>query len=63
MYSVYERLRNDRSVKDADVSKATGIPQATLSEWKRGDYTPKVDKIMLIAQYFGVPLETFLKAR
>lgn len=63
MYSVYEKLRDSKDVRDADVSKATGIPQATLSEWKRGDYTPKVDKIMLIAQYFGVPLETFLNAR
>ena len=43
----------------ADVSRATGISKSNLSHWKRGDFTPKADKLMLIADYFGVDLSYF----
>lgn len=39
------------------MSKETGIPQSTLSDWKNGRYTPKADKMLKIAEYFDVPLE------
>ena len=61
MYQKYEKLRNERKVTDYEVSKQTGISTATLSSWKAGVYQPKVDKIMLLADYFNVPLEYFLK--
>lgn len=42
------------------VSKDTGISTATLSSWKNGDYTPKLDKLKILADYFGVSIEYFL---
>ena len=54
MYSVYERLRDERKLTDYAVAKALGIGRSTFSEWKRGDYTPKYDKLKKIADYFGV---------
>lgn len=42
------------------VSKETGVATATLTEWKNGTYQPKVDKLMLIAKFFDVPIEYFL---
>lgn len=41
------------------VSKETGIPQATLSDWKNGRSKPKFDKLLILAKYFGVPVEYF----
>lgn len=61
MYEVFEKLLAERGVTAYQVSQATGIETATLTHWKQGLYQPKVDKIMLIASYFGVPLETFYK--
>ena len=58
-YDRYAELRGDR--KDSDVARETGIPQSTLSDWKAGRYTPKLDKIKRIADYFGVPIEELLK--
>lgn len=46
-----------RGVRPADVSRATGIPSPTFSEWKAGKYTPKQDKLLKIAEYFGVSLD------
>lgn len=60
MYSEVERLMAEKGVRVADVCRATGIDKATFSHWKAGKYTPKVDKIIKIANYFDVPIETLI---
>ena len=42
------------------VSKDTGIPQSTFSDWKTGRSKPKLDKLLILAKYFGVPVEYFV---
>lgn len=61
MYKVFEKLCEKKGVTVYRVSQETGIPTSTLSEWKKGLYTPKIDKMMKLAEYFEVPLETFVK--
>lgn len=61
MYDTYVQLRDARGVTDYKVAQETGISTATLTSWKQGLYTPKIDKIQRIANYFNVPIETFLK--
>lgn len=43
------------------VSKDTGIAQSVLSDWKTGRSKPKADKLKILADYFGVPIEYFLE--
>ena len=59
MYEKFEALLKRDGVKTADVIRGTGINQTTFSHWKHGRYTPKPDKIKLIAEYFGVPMSYF----
>lgn len=61
MYEKYQKLRNDKGVSDSEVSRNTGIDKATLSHWKKGDYTPKVESIIKIADYFDVSLDYFYR--
>lgn len=61
MYERFAKLLEERNLTAYRVSKDTGIATATLTEWKNGTYSPKVDKLMLLADYFEVPLEYFLK--
>lgn len=61
MYEKYEKLRNEKGITDYRVAIDTGISRTTLSEWGAGKYTPKVDKLLILAEYFGVPIEYFLK--
>lgn len=56
MYAKYAKLRDAAGITDYRVAQETGIPTSTLTNWKKGRYTPKVDKIMKLAKYFGVSL-------
>lgn len=61
MYEVFEKLCESRNVTPYKVSKETGVSRSTLSDWKKGRSRPKLDKLQLIADYFGVPLDAFTK--
>lgn len=57
MYSIYQKLLDEKGLKNADVSRATGISNMTLSDWKNGKSTPKQDKLMKIAEFLGVTMD------
>ena len=61
MYEKFAELLEQNNVTAYQVAKATGVATATLTEWKKGTYTPKVDKLKAIADYFGVGIEYFLE--
>lgn len=60
MYSVFEELSKEKNVTPYRVAKDTGISQVTLSDWKTGRSQPKIDKLLIIAKYFDVPVDVFL---
>ncbi len=59
MYLRYAALRDKKGITDYRVSKETGISTATLSNWKQGNYAPKLDKLLILAKYFDVSVEYF----
>ena len=56
-YENFETLCKIHNVKPGTVSKATGVSTATLTSWKKGVYTPKREKLEIIAKYFNVSVE------
>lgn len=59
MYSKFAELLKENSVTAYRVAKETGIPTSTLSDWKTGRSTPKIDKLQKIANYFNVSITHF----
>ena len=49
-----KRLMDEMQVKAADVCKALNIKQPTFSDWMNAKTYPRIDKIELMARYFGV---------
>lgn len=43
------------------VATDTGISTTTLYDWKEGRSNPKIDKLKILADYFGVLIEYFLE--
>lgn len=62
MYQIFEQLLKVKGVSTSDVAKATGIAKSVFSSWKNGTSAPKADKVFLVAQYFGVPMEIFFES-
>lgn len=60
MYEKYLELRKEKGISDYKVSKDTGIPKSTFSDWKSGRSKPKADKLKILAEYFGVTVDDFL---
>jgi transcriptional regulator with XRE-family HTH domain len=60
MYDIFMQLLQERGLTPYRVSMDTGIPQSTLSAWKRGKSTPKLNKLQIIADYLGVSVDYLL---
>lgn len=61
-YKAYALARDSRKMTDHAVAIKAGIRPSTISDWKMGRYTPKIDKIAAIARALDVPIEALLSA-
>ena len=61
MYEKFAELLDKNNKTAYQVSKDTRIAQSVLSDWKTGRSKPKVDKLKVLADYFGVSIEYFLE--
>lgn len=57
MYEVFEQLLQKHNVTSYKVSKATGVTQTALSNWKSGRSTPTTKTLQKIADCFGVTID------
>jgi len=60
-YEKYEALVKKRGLNNAQVSKETGIPKSCIQDWKTGRSTPKLEKFLKLAEYFGVSVSYFVE--
>lgn len=60
MFDRVQSLMDKKGIRIADVARGTGISYSTFTDWKAGRYTPKVDKMQKIADYFGVSVDYLL---
>ena len=59
MYEILESLMREYNIRPSHIAKATGISSSVFTDWKKGRYTPKVDKLEKIADFFGLPVQVF----
>ena len=59
-YLRFCELVSERGTSVYKVSKDTGIPPSTFTDWKNGRSAPKAEKMKRIADYFGVTLDSLL---
>lgn len=61
MYEKYEALIKEKGITSYRVAKDTGLSPVVFTDWKNGKSKPKVDKLKILADYFGVSIEYFLE--
>lgn len=62
-YKQFERLCNEKKVTPYQVSVGTDgkVSTTVLTQWKNGEYNLKLEKLSLIANYFGEPVTIFIE--
>lgn len=63
MYEIFEHLLQKYGVTPYKVSKATGVSQSSLSDWKKGRVTPKSSTLKKIADFFGVTVDYLMTGK
>lgn len=61
MYKKFAELLKKTHKTIYRVSSDTGIATTTLYDWRDGRSQPKLDKLKILAGYFGVSIEYFLE--
>ena len=44
----------EKGIKPREISQAIDVPYTTVLSWVKGDNYPRIDKIDLLADYFGI---------
>lgn len=57
LYERYCHIRDEKGLKDADVARLSCVTKSTFSDWKKGLYQPKREKLSKIADALGVSIE------
>lgn len=60
MYEIFEKLLKERGITAYRVSKDTGIPTSSLTDWKKKRSKPKFKNMKILADYFNVPISYLL---
>jgi len=60
-YERYAAIRDEKGKIDADVSRESGVPQSTFSDWKAERSAPKIEKLLKIAEAMGVDVMELFK--
>ena len=55
-----ERVRAGKTVKD--VMDLLGVTDAAVYQWESGVYTPRADKLIRLAQFYGCTVDDLLQA-
>lgn len=63
MYSIFEKLLEEKGVTAYRVSKETGVGRSTFTDWKNGRSVPKQDKLQKIADFFNVSVDYLMTGK
>lgn len=56
-------LMAEKEVSNVKLGKYLGVSDTAVLKWKRGEAVPAVDKVLKIAEYFGISLDELLGTR
>lgn len=63
MYEIYQKLRDERGLKDSDVAREASVSKSTFSDWKVGRSKPGIKKLLKIADFFGVTVDYLMTGK
>ena len=46
----FKQCLKEKNIKQAELARSTNITPSSISDWSKGKYTPKRDKLIIIAE-------------
>ena len=59
-FSKLESIKDARGISFYKIANDLGFSKSLFSDWKSGKSMPKTDKLIKLAEYFGVPVDYFV---
>ena len=50
----FKQCLKEKNIKQAELARSTNITPSSISDWSKGKYTPKRDKLIVLAEYLSV---------
>jgi transcriptional regulator with XRE-family HTH domain len=63
MYEIYQKILDEKKLKNSDVARGAKVSNMTLSDWKRGNTIPKTDTMKKIADFLGVTVDYLMTGK
>lgn len=60
MYEIFAKLMKETGLSISETARQIGIPPSTITDWRAGRTSPKADKLLKIANFYGVSIEYLL---
>lgn len=57
----FQSARIKAGKKISDVMDYMGVSDATVYNWETGTYTPRKDKLLKLAEFYGVTVDELLR--
>lgn len=55
------RLRKERNLSQERLAEEIGVSRQAVTKWETGESLPELEKLVLLAAYFGVTVDSLLK--
>lgn len=54
---ILDAIMKSRNITNYQMSKATGVSESLISYWRKGERSPKMDNLIITADFLGVSLD------
>lgn len=51
------KYRQRANLSQHQLAKALGVSQNSISQWESGEFTPRFEKVPVLASFLGIPIE------
>ena len=55
------QLRSSKDISQEQLAEALGVSRQSVSKWEMGQALPQIDKVLQLAQIFGVSTDELLR--
>ena len=61
MFELIDKALKEKGITYCQFAEAIGVSVSAIYEWKKGNYKPKLDKLIAISKFLDISLDELVK--